>query len=73
MNKILIITQIVFAVLLTAVILLQNRGASVSGLFGGTGSVYRTKRGIEKTLFYLTIIYTIIFLGLSIAVMLTRA
>jgi len=43
------------------------RGADMSGLFGGGGDIYRTKRGIEKTLFIATIVLAIIFFGLSLA------
>jgi len=64
-SKIVVIAQIAIAVLLTVVILLQNRGTGLSGVFGGSGAVYRTKRGIEKTLFTLTIILSILFLGIS--------
>jgi preprotein translocase subunit SecG len=47
--------QILFAILMTVAILLQNRGAGLSGVFGGSDNVYRTKRGVEKTLFIATI------------------
>jgi len=59
--------QIVISVLLITVILLQNRGTGVSGLFGGGGGVYRTKRGLDKTLFKATIVLVILFFGISIA------
>lgn len=55
------IAQIVISVALTAVILLQTRGGGVGDVFGGTDSaVYRTRRGVERTIFHLTI-------GLSVA------
>ena len=60
------ISQIIIAILLIIVILLQNRGAGLSGLFGGTGNVYMAKRGIEKTLFTATIILTILFFVVSL-------
>ena len=65
--KYLNIIQIVAAVLLMIAILLQNRGASVGGVFGGEGAVFQTKRGLEKKLFVLTIILSIIFLGTALA------
>ncbi len=49
------IAQIILSVLLIAAILLQARGVGLSGVFGGEGNVFRTKRGFEKTLFYITI------------------
>jgi preprotein translocase subunit SecG len=65
--KILNIIQIVSAVLLIIAILLQSRGAGMGGVFGGEGAVYQTKRGVEKKLFILTIILSIIFLGSALA------
>ncbi len=62
------IAQIIVSILLIASILLQNRGAGVSGIFGGGGGVYLTKRGMEKKLFILTIILAVIFVLLSLGV-----
>jgi preprotein translocase subunit SecG len=64
------IAQIVIAILLMLAILLQNRGVGLSGVFGGSGNIYRTKRGIEKKLFYLTIILGVLFFAISLAVIL---
>jgi len=64
-SKIITIAQVIIGILLIIVILFQNRGTGLSGVFGGSGAVYRTKRGIEKTLFTLTIILSILFLGVS--------
>ncbi len=61
------IAQIVIAVLLVAVILMQNRGAGVSGIFGGSDGVYRTKRGVEKILFRATVVLAALFLAISLA------
>ena len=66
MEKILSIAQIIFAVLLIIAILVQQRGAGLGGIFGGSSGVYRTKRGIEKTLFVLTIIFAVLFVGISL-------
>jgi preprotein translocase subunit SecG len=62
------IVQIVIAILLMLAILLQNRGVGLSGVFGGSSNIYRTKRGIEKKLFYLTIILGVLFFAISLAV-----
>ncbi len=59
--------QIIISVALIAVILMQNRGSGVSGIFGGGDGVYRTKRGLDKTLFKATIVLVIFFFGISIA------
>jgi len=55
------ISQVIVSVLLVLTILLQNRGAGLSGIFGGDGNVYRSKRGLEKKLFNLTIIFSVLF------------
>ncbi len=60
------ITQVIVAILLMIAILLQNKGAGLSGVFGGSGDVYMAKRGLEKKLFNLTIILAIIFIGVSL-------
>lgn len=57
--------QIVVAVLLIVVVLLQVRGQGV-GLFGSAESSYRTRKGVEKTLFQFTIFLIVIFLTTSI-------
>jgi preprotein translocase subunit SecG len=59
--------QIVVSVILIVVILLQVKGSGFGAALGGMsgGSVYRTKRGLERTLFQSTIILTIIFIFIS--------
>lgn len=61
------IVQIILAVLLTSAILLQARGANVGLAFGGDGSFYRTRRGIEKKLHIATVVLAILFLVVSLA------
>ncbi len=58
---ILSIVQIVISILLTAAILLQQRGTGLGMAFGGGGEIFRTKRGIEKGLFYVTIVLSALF------------
>jgi len=65
--KILNIIQILVAILLIVSILLQNRGAGLSGVFGGEGGYYRSRRGFEKKLFILTIILSVIFFAIAMA------
>ncbi len=60
------VAQIVLAIALILVILLQVRGGGLGGIFGQPDSVYRTKRGVEKTLFQLTIALVVLFVILSI-------
>jgi len=60
------IAQIVLSVALILVILLQVRGGGLGGIFGQPDTVYRTKRGVEKTLFQLTIALVVLFIVVSI-------
>ena len=62
------IIQIVSAVLLVIVILMQNKGTGLGAAFGGgDGEVARKKRGAEKGLFIVTIILSLVFLGTALA------
>jgi preprotein translocase subunit SecG len=56
------------AVALIATILFQIRGGGLGGIFGQPDSVYRTRRGIEKTLLILTIVLVVVFVILAIAI-----
>ena len=60
------IAQIVLSVALVLVILLQVRGGGLGGIFGQADTVFRTKRGVEKTLFQLTITLVVLFIIISI-------
>jgi preprotein translocase subunit SecG len=66
METYLYIAQIVVAVALIIIALLQVKGGGLGGIFGQADTVYRTKRGVEKTLFQLTITLVVIFIVLSI-------
>jgi len=58
--------QIVIAIAVTTAILLQARGTGLSGTFGGESTAYRSRRGLERTLFRLTIALATAFVVLSI-------
>jgi len=60
------ISQIIVAVALLLVSLPQVKGGGLGGIFGQADTVYRTKRGVEKTLFQFTIALVVIFIVLSI-------
>jgi protein translocase SecG subunit len=64
--KILNIVQIAVSVLLMISILLQNRGSGLSATFGGDFGGYYTKRGLEKFLFYSSIVLGAMFLIIAI-------
>lgn len=72
--KIITVIQAIISVLIVILILLQERSAGLSGIFGGGdgGAFYQTRRGMEKTIFASTIALAIIFLGLAIAQLLAR-
>ena len=66
MIKIINISQIITALLLIISILLQNRGAGLSGTFGGSFGGYYTRRGFEKFLVIFSIILAALFIILAI-------
>lgn len=57
--------QIGLSVILIVLILIQSKGSGLSGVFGGEGNVYRTKRGAEKVIFIVTIVVVILFFGVA--------
>jgi protein translocase SecG subunit len=66
--NVLLIAQITTALLLTVTILLQSQSGGLGVSFGGSNA-YHTKRGVEKGVFYLTIILSIVFTGLSLIIL----
>jgi len=62
------IALIIISIALIASVILQSKGAGLGGLTGGdSGGIFTARRGIEKTLFRITIGLSIIFVILSIA------
>ena len=62
------IVQVILAVFLSILILLQSRGTGLGSVFGGDGNVFQTRRGIELTLFKFTIGVAAAFLVISLLV-----
>ena len=60
------IIQIIVSITLIGILLIQMKGEGLGGIFGGDSSVYHQRRGLEATLFNLTIILATIFLVLSL-------
>jgi preprotein translocase subunit SecG len=60
------IIQLILAILLIAAILLQQKGAGLSGVFGGSSNIYSTKRGVDRILYLSTIITAVIFFSISL-------
>lgn len=63
------LAQMLISIILVIVVLLQARGGDIGAAFGGGGggggSSFRTRRGLEKTLFQLTIVLSMVFLAMS--------
>ncbi|TFB07977.1 preprotein translocase subunit SecG [Candidatus Atribacteria bacterium MT.SAG.1] len=66
MNLITIISQIVVSVFLIILILLQQRGTALGSSFGGAGGFYLKKRGIEKKIYWATVVLGTAFIILSL-------
>lgn len=62
MESMISLIQIVLALLLIIVILVQQKGAGLGSTFGGEMSFYRSRRGAEKLLFYATIVLSLTFI-----------
>lgn len=63
MENIFQIITIVSMVLMTILILLQTRGASLGAGFGGSGELFTARRGVDKTMHQVTIILAVLFIG----------
>ena len=65
------IALIIISVLLILSVILQSKGAGLGGLTGAdTGSIFTARRGVERTLFWITIILSVIFFILVITLLL---
>ena len=60
------VIEMLIALLLIVSVILQQRGTQAGVVFGGGGQTYRSKKGVEKVLFYSTIILAGMFAGFSI-------
>ncbi len=69
LTRTLLISQIVVCAVLVVSILLQNRAEGLGKMFGGGGEVFRTKRGLEKFLYYFTIFLIVVLIVLSLAIL----
>ncbi len=65
------IALIITSIALIAIVVLQSKGAGLGGLTGSDmGAVFSARRGLEKTFFQLTIVLSVIFFALTLAVVL---
>jgi preprotein translocase subunit SecG len=60
------LAQIVVSIVLIGVVLLQTRNSGLGSSFGGD-SIYKTRRGLDRTLFHLTIVLAVLFGLVSLA------
>ncbi|HHB91549.1 MAG TPA: preprotein translocase subunit SecG [Anaerolineae bacterium] len=65
MATFLLIALIILGIALTALIVFQTQNSGAGSVFGSDTTVYRTRRGLEKTLFQATIVLSIIFVLLT--------
>lgn len=66
MQLYLIISQVIVSIFLIILIALQERGAALGSVFGGAGEFYASRRGLQKKIFYATIVLVGIFILLGI-------
>lgn len=66
-DLILQIITVASAILMVISILLQQRGASLGAGFGSSGELYTSRRGLDKNLFEVTIVFAVIFVMSIIA------
>lgn len=67
-QNILLFVQIGVCVLVVISVLMQNRAEGLGKMFGGGGEVFRTKRGLEKFLYYFTITLVILLVLISLLI-----
>jgi len=66
MKNFLLILNIIFSVLIVIFILIQGRGAGLGSAWGGGGEMFQTRRGMEKIILWLTTVFIVIFLTVSL-------
>jgi preprotein translocase subunit SecG len=66
MKNVLLILNIIFSVLIVIFILVQGRGAGLGSAWGGGGEMFQTRRGMEKIILWLTTVFIVIFLTVSL-------
>ena len=59
-------------IVLVIAIMLQQKGGGLGSAFGGESGAYRSKRGAEKMLLYLTIVMAVIFIGTTLTTLIIK-
>lgn len=68
MKDALLIAQIILSIIIVISILLQAQGTGLGAAWGGGGETYHTKRGVEKVVYYLTMVSLVLFTIVSISI-----
>lgn len=66
MNNLLLLAQILVSIVLIALILLQQRGTALGSAFGQESGFYGTLRGVQKKIFWLTVVFGALFIALAL-------
>jgi protein translocase SecG subunit len=73
MKTFILIAQIIIAILLIVFILLQQRGTALGSAFGGgSEGFYATQRGVQKKIFWASIVFGILFILLALSNLLVQ-
>lgn len=72
MKQLLQFINIFVMVVLIIIVALQNKSSGLSNVFGGAGNIVQTRRGLDKWLFYATIILGIVFLAINIGFLFSK-
>lgn len=68
MQTALLVAQMIAAILIVGAVLLQAQGNGFGAAWGGGGETFHTRRGVEKVVFYFTIVAIVLFAAISLAV-----
>ncbi len=72
MKSFLTIFQVIVSILLIVSIVIQEKGVGLSATFGGGGEFYRSRRGLDRMLFIVTVVLSILFIATSVAFIFVR-
>jgi len=72
MKEIVLVVNIVLCITIVAFILIQGRGAGLGSAWGGGGETFQTRRGVEVIIMRLTVVFIVIFFGVSIFALLLK-
>lgn len=72
MKNVILVLQLIISISLIALILLQAKGVGLGRAWGGGGEFYKSKRGVEKLIFQLTIAVAALFLIMSLLSLLIK-